>query len=251
MLQVTSHDGILVVRIGHGKANALDLELTAALRDTIARFAADPALRAAVVSGSGRIFCAGVDLYRVLDGGAAYARAFVPLLADMFHTLFGCPKPIVAAVNGHAIAGGCVIAAACDYRLMVRGEATIGVPELQVGVPFPLVAIEILRFATSTAHLQDLVYRGMTYSADAAADRGLVDELVDDSALVPRAADVAARLASEPVARFRLTKQQLRAPTLAAIAAHSADTDGAVLAEWERPETLEAIRAYLAARRRR
>lgn len=251
MLDRSVQDGILTVRLEHGKANALDLELATALRDAVVGFSADAALRAAVLTGTGSIFCAGVDLFRVLEGGPAYARAFVPRLAETLHAVFACPKPLVAAVNGHAIAGGCVLAAACDYRLMARGDWTIGVPELQVGVPFPLVAIEILRFATSTAHLQELVYRGITYSPDAAAERGLVDELVDGEALVARAAEVAARLASEPVARFRLTKRQLRAPTLAAIAAHAADTDAAVLAEWERPETVAAIRAYLEARRRR
>ncbi|MDH4046333.1 MAG: enoyl-CoA hydratase/isomerase family protein [Gemmatimonadota bacterium] len=251
MLRQSIHDGILTMRLDRGKANALDRDLLERLAEALDGFARDDALRAAVLTGTGSIFCAGVDLYRVLDGGAEYARAFVPVLAGTFHRLFACPKPIVAAINGHAIAGGCVLAAACDYRLMASGDGTIGVPELTVGVPFPLVAIEILRFATSTAHLQDLVYRGTTYSTSAACERGLVDEVVAPDELADRAVTVARRLASEPAARFRLTKQQLRAPTIATIAAHAAETDAAVLAEWERPETVAAIRAYLDGRRRR
>lgn len=250
MLHQDVHDGIVTLRLDHGKANALDLEHVQELASALERFADDPTLQAAILTGAGRIFCAGVDLTRVLEGGAAYARTFVPKLAHAFHRLFTCPKPVVAAVNGHAIAGGCVLAAACDYRLMAEGSATIGVPELRVGVPFPLVAIEILRFATSTAHLQELVYRGATYTTDAAYERGLVDEVVPVEELDHRAAVVARRLALEPVARFRLTKQQLRAPTIAAIATHQAETDAAVTAEWERPETRAAIRAYLEARRR-
>jgi enoyl-CoA hydratase len=251
MLHQDLRDGILTLRLDHGKANALDRELLEDLSAALERMEADAGLRAAVLTGSGTIFSAGVDLQRLLEGGAAYARAFVPLLAATFHRLFACAKPVVAAVNGHAIAGGCVLAAACDYRLMARGPGTIGVPELRVGVPFPLVAIEILRFATSTAHLQELVYQGTTYTTDAAYERGLVDELVAPEAVVDRAREVARRLASEPAARFRLTKQQLRAPTIAAIAAHAAETDAAVLAEWERPESLAAIRTYLEDRRRR
>jgi len=134
---------------------------------------------------------------------------------------------------------------------MARGPGTIGVPELRVGLPFPLVALEILRFATSTAHLQELVYQGMTYPTDAAYERGLVDEVVPAEEVLPGARAVALRLAAEPIARFRLTKQQLRAPALAAIATHAAETDARVLAEWERPETLTAIRAYLESRRKR
>lgn len=250
MLHQDGHAGILTLRLDHGKANALDRELLESLSAALERLESDASLKAAVLTGSGTIFCAGVDLYRVVEGGAAYARAFVPVLGTTFHRLFACAKPVVAAVNGHAIAGGCVLAAACDYRLMARGPGTIGVPELRVGVPFPLVAIEILRFATSAAHLQELVYQGTTYSTDVAYERGLVDELVEPDVVVDRAREVAQRLAGEPAARFRLTKRQLRAPTIAAIAAHAAETDAAVLAEWERPETLEAIRAYLEARRR-
>lgn len=249
MLHADLHAGILTLRIEHGKANALDLELAGAVADAIAHIDREPGVRAAVLSGTGHIFCAGVDLYRVLDGGPPYAREFVPRLAHAFRQLFACTKPVVAAVNGHAIAGGCVLAAACDYRLMAAGDARIGVPELRLGVPFPLVAIEILRFATSTAHLQELVYRGATYSTGEAYERGLVDEVVPVAALAARAAEVADRLASEPVARFRLTKRQLRAPTLAAIATHAAETDGAVLDVWQQPETLAAIRRYLDARR--
>ena len=249
MLHDDLHAGILTLRLAHGKANALDLDLVTALGEAAARITEDPAVRAAVLVGAGHIFCAGVDLYRLLDGGPAYSRAFVPRLSEAFHRLFACEKPVVAAVNGHAIAGGCVLAAACDYRLMAAGDARIGVPELRVGVPFPLVAIEILRFATSTAHLQELVYRGTTYTTAEAYERGLVDEVVDLASLADRATEVADRLGAEPAARFRLTKRQLRAPTLAAIAAHARETDDEVLAVWQQPETVAAIRAYLAARR--
>jgi enoyl-CoA hydratase/carnithine racemase len=251
MLHSDVDASLLTVRIDHGKANALDQELLEGLAAALGRLEEDAGLRAAVLTGAGHIFSAGVDLHRVLEGGPGYVRTFVPLLAATLHRLFACPKPVVAAINGHAIAGGCALAAACDYRIMARGPGTIGVPELRVGLPFPLVAIEILRFATSTAHLQELVYQGTTYTTDAAYERGLVDEVVAPEEVVNRARAVALRLAAEPVARFRLTKQQLRAPTLAAIAAHAAETDAAVLREWQRPETVAAIRAYLDARRRR
>lgn len=249
MLHDDLHAGILTLRLAHGKANALDLDLVTALGDAVTRVSADPGVRAVVLVGSGSIFCAGVDLYHLLDGGSGYVRAFVPRMVEAFRRLFACEKPVVAAINGHAIAGGCVLAAACDYRLMAAGGARIGVPELRVGLPFPLVAIEILRFATSTAHLQEIVYRGMTYTTAEAYERGLVDEVVELASLAARAAEVADRLGAEPAARFRLTKRQLRAPTLAAIAAHAAETDEAVLAVWQQPETAAAIRAYLAARR--
>lgn len=245
MLHRDSRGNVAILRLDHGKAQALDLELTVALAAALDTTQADDDTHAIVLTGTGSIFCAGVDLFRVLDGGAQYVDAFVPALVGAFRKLFAFPKPVVAAINGHAIAGGCVLAAACDYRLMASGDGTIGVPELRVGVPFPVVAIEILRFATSTAHLQELVYRGKTYPSAEAYERGLVDEIVDGERLLDEACHVAARLSSEPIARFRITKQQLRRPALARMEQLAPETDASVLTEWKDPATLGAIRAYV------
>lgn len=245
MLHTEHADHLATIRLDHGKAHALDLELMVALRDTVRALGQDDGTRAVLLTGTGAIFSAGVDLYRVVRDGSAYIERFLPLLVDTFRTLFTFPRPLVAAVNGHAIAGGCVLACAADYRVMARGPGTIGVPELRVGVPFPQVAIEILRFATSTAHLQDLVYRGMTYGADEAARRGLVDEVVDADLLSARARDVAVQLASDPPARFRITKRQLRRPALERMETLGPKTDAEVLAAWKDPATLRAISTYL------
>jgi enoyl-CoA hydratase len=244
MLHLTDDAGITTIRLDHGKAHALDLELTGALNTALTDLEQRD-IRAVILTGTGSIFSAGVDLHRLLSAGDGYIRSFVPVMVDCFRRLFAFPRPVVAAVNGHAIAGGCILAAACDYRLMARGPATIGVPELRVGVPFPLVALEIVRFATSSSHLQELVYRGRTYGPDEAYQRGLVDELVASDKLREQAHAAAQGLATEPAARFRLTKRQLRAPTLASIDRHARETDADVLAEWTSPETLAAIRRYL------
>src|SRR6185295_19635139 len=140
MIELTSHDTIAVLRIQHGKANTLDLELCQALTRELEAFR-QSASKALVMTGSGRIFSAGVDLRRVVDEGASYVRAFLPAMSASFETLFSLLKPVVAAVNGHAIAGGCILAAAADRRLMARDGGRIGIPELLVGVPFPVVPL--------------------------------------------------------------------------------------------------------------
>ena len=93
------------------------------------------------------MFSAGVDLLKVVDGGAVYVRMFLPVFRRVFESLFDYPKPVVAAVNGHAIAGGCVLACAADHRVMAAGTARIGMPELLVGVALPTVALETVRCA--------------------------------------------------------------------------------------------------------
>jgi len=250
MLQTDLQNGILVVRLDHGKAHALDLELSQALAQTTREIESNADVRAVVLTGTGSIFCAGVDMFRVLDGGPEYVDSFVTSMAETLKSLFQLSRPVVAAINGHAIAGGCVLAAACDYRIMAHGTGTIGVPELTVGMPFPLVAIEILRFATSEAHLQELVYRGRTYPVEEAYERGLVDELIEPDSLQGRALEIAQQLGSEPSARFRITKRQLRGPALE-LMDRARETDAEVRAAWKDPATMDAIRRYVAGMKQR
>src|SRR5207248_2211327 len=125
-------------------ANAMSLEFCDRLTACFEEIRQSSA-RAAVLIGEERIFSAGVDLLRVLDGGRPYLRNFLPALSAALAAVFSHPKPVVAAINGHAIAGGCILACACDRRLMVRDAGRIGVPELLVGVAFPAVAMEIMR----------------------------------------------------------------------------------------------------------
>src|SRR5262245_20613745 len=107
VIELDDVDGIAVVRLAHGKVNALDLELCEAITRTFAEIDASPA-RAIVLTGSGRTFSAGVDLWRLIDEGETYGQAFLPALIDAFEAVFMAGKPVVAAVNGHAVAGGCI-----------------------------------------------------------------------------------------------------------------------------------------------
>jgi enoyl-CoA hydratase len=197
-----------------------------------------------VLTGSGAIFSAGVDLYRVLDGGGAYLDAFLPALDAALRRLFAYPRPAVAAVNGHAMAGGWILAAACDYRVATLGKAKLGLPELQVGVAFPPIALETVRFATPVAQLQALVLAGRVYGGEEALRCGLVDEAVAPEDVLPRAVEVARALAAIPADAYRLTKAQLRAPALERVAA-AGPTVAAVRAQWAGEATAAAIRGYM------
>jgi len=230
VIDLTRRGSVAVVRMTHGKANALDLELCEALAAQLDDCARSDA-GALVLTGDGRMFSAGVDLLRIVNGGAAYVRTFLPALDRMLETLFSCTKPVVAAVNGHAIAGGCVMAAAADYRMMAREPGRIGIPELLVGVPFPVVPLEIMRFAAPRQYLQRMAYRGLTLTAELALQHGLVDAVVDAERLLDEAVAVAESLAAIPSAAFVLTKTQMRAPTRRRMRAGAA-VDAAVQDAW-------------------
>lgn len=244
MIERSDDNGIVTLRLAHGKASALDLELVEGLSRATAEIALDDAVRAVVLTGTGSIFSAGVDLFRMTNEGAEYVDRFVPAFTRMYLDLFSLPKPLVVAANGHAIAGGCIFTLCGDYRLMAAGTGRIGIPEFLVGVPFPAAVIEIVRFAVAPQHLQSLMYTGRTVLPEEALRLGMIDEISES--LPSRAAEVASQLAALPPAAFQLAKRQLRDKAIDRAKHFANELDAAVLELWKAPETHARIREYLA-----
>jgi enoyl-CoA hydratase len=244
MIETAYHDGIAILTLNHGPVNALDLELLSAIPGSLAAVADS---RGVVLTGSGRSFSAGVDLKRIVDGGLPYVEKFLPALSLAMLTLFEHPKPVVAAVNGHALAGGCVLAAACDIRLMSGG--TIGLTELAAGVPFPTVPLEIMRHAVGPA-LDAMVLGAARLTPDQAASFGLVHEVVEPDQLLVAALRRADGLCAAPADVYALAKHQLHGPARERIEAARASVDPQVLRIWGSGDTSQALRGYLASLRR-
>jgi enoyl-CoA hydratase len=171
-------------------------------------------------------------------------RKFLPILSEMFATVFSHQAPVVAAINGHAIAGGCVLACAADKRLMARDGGRIGVTELLVGVPFPPAAMEIMRCAAAPRFFADAIFSGATYTPADAVARGFVHDVVEPQALLESAVAAANALAALPPKAFALTKRQIRAPALERM--QSPELDAAIAQIWTAPETLGRVRDYVA-----
>lgn len=244
MIERETDGDVAVLRITHGKVNALDLELCDALGGAL-RAEAARGSRAVVLTGQGRAFSAGVDLRRYADGGASYAARFLPALDAMFRAVLDHPAPVIAAVNGHAIAGGCILAASCDSALLSRGPARLGITELAVGVPFPALPLGIMAARVPPSHLRALVYGAETYDPERALAMGLVDELCDADALMPRALELARKRAAVPSTTYALTRRSF-ATSIYAFVREQRAVDDAAAAHWGSPETLAAVRAYLA-----
>ncbi len=244
MVHVDVRSNVHWLRMESGKVQALDLELATELSAAIDRAVADGA-PPLVITGTGSSFSAGVDLFRVVREGAGYIARFLPALGETIQKLFAYPGPMVSAINGHAVAGGALVAWCGDLRVMADGKGRIGVPELRVGVPFPAVALEVLRFATGGRGMQALAYVGGTMPPAEALAASLVDEVVPAESLGERAQALAMSLASIPPESFRLTKRALRRPHLDALLQHGGTIDAEVMRVWQSAETMAAIRGYL------
>lgn len=244
-VRVEHHDGCAVVRMEAGKVNAMDLALC---EDLTAVFAALPGegARAVVLTGNGRAFSAGVDLPAIVHGGSDHARAFVAALARCFETVLRCPLPVVAAVDGHAIAGGCVLACAADHRVAVdSSSARIGLTELAVGVPFPTSAVEILRWRLGDPLLGRRVLLADTVPSTEAVAARLADELAPADQLLARALVVARSLATVPAPSYALTKAQLQADVRDRIDARRAAWEPQVADLWGSGPVLDAMEQFV------
>lgn len=230
-----------VIRLDHGKANALDLELLGRMDRELQQAQGDDSV---VLTASGSIFSAGIDLFRLVEGGAGYANELLHALDQALIRLYDFPRPVVAAINGHAIAGGCIIACACDVRIMVRGDARIGLTELLVGVPFPSIPLEIVRSVIPPVVLRRIIYEGGTYESEEALKLGLVDELVPAAELMARATAVAQKLGSIAPAAFTLTKRRLHSD-LAEVKRRYAREEEEVRRIWADPRTRAHIENYI------
>jgi enoyl-CoA hydratase len=244
MIDIKTDAGVAVMTLAHGKANALDIEFCEALATRFVELRRSD-VKAVVLTGHGKIFSAGVDLKRLNEGGPDYVRKFLPALHKLYDTVFFHPKPVVAAINGHAIAGGCVLACCADRRIMARESGRIGVTELLVGVPFPALAFEIVRFAVPPRHLSEFTLTGATYATDVALQRGWIDEIAEPGDLIEDAVAVAQELALLSAAAFAQTKAQIRQAVSERTALSGQATDQVVTAIWAAPETLRYISDYV------
>jgi enoyl-CoA hydratase/carnithine racemase len=235
---------VAVVTLDRPPANALNrafFDELIALRDRLRA----PDVGAVVITGTGRFFSAGLDLFEVFAYPPREFDEFTQRFDVGFGALFAFPKPVVAAVNGHAIAGGAVLAAAADFRLVADGEGRMGLTEILLGVPFPVSVLEIVRYACAGPALPELLYHGRTYRPRDAHARHLADEVVPATELLARARALAEELAGRPRAAFEQTKVSLRADALRRLESARRDGDPA-WDVWRSAETHAAVEAYRA-----
>jgi enoyl-CoA hydratase len=235
---------VAIVRIDRPPANALDIELLAEGHDVRERLAREEP-GAVVLTGSDRFFSAGMDLKTAPTLSAGEQRHTVDGINRLFAGWYAFQRPVVAAVNGHAVAGGLILALCADHRVGAT-EGRFGLTELRAGLPYPVAAISVVRAELTPGAARRLALgAALMDSADALA-LGVFDELRPPDEVLPRAIEVATELASLPHGTYTQVKRQLRGPTLEAIDRALAGGAGdPVLATWVSAETSGAAAGIL------
>jgi len=213
ILEIEDVANVRLIKLNRpGLRNALNLELRKALLSAFKQAADDQAVRVIILTGNGPAFCAGLDLNdlkNIRNKSDSENLADSKSLAELFKLIYELPKPVIAAVNGHAIAGGAGLASVCDISIMSE-EAKMGYTEARIGFVAALVSVFLLR-QVGEKHARDLLLSARLVSANEAKHMGLVNEVVARDDVLARALTIAKQISQNSPESLKLSKSLLAA----------------------------------------
>jgi Delta3-Delta2-enoyl-CoA isomerase len=239
-----------ILRLDKARGNAIDDALLEDMARWIVEATRDDQLRGVLLaSAHPKLFCPGLDLVSLVDRDREAMRDFMNRFATVLWGLFGLLKPVVAAVNGPAVAGGCILALAADARVIARG-APIGLNEVKIGVPLPWSVVILLKSTVPPTSLAEVALLGRNFEGDDALRVGLADALVEKDQLESVALARLQEFAEKDPLAFGATKGWLRSQTVATMKAHETETADVWLDAWFSAPTRERLRQMVDALRK-
>ncbi len=213
-LTVERRGRVLVATMDDGRANALSIGLSTALRTALTEAENDPEVGAVVIAGRPGRFSGGFDL-RVIQGGDAQAIGeMVAAGGALVSHAYGAGVPVVAACTGHAVAAGALLLLGCDHRVGPDADVKIGLNEVAIGLTLPDWALAIAMERLSRRHLQASIANARLYDGAGAVDAGFLDTAVGPDAVVDTAVEHAGALAELDPGAYAATVKALRGSTL-------------------------------------
>lgn len=239
-VRLEKRDGVVVLYLSSG-VNALDFFFLSALRQKLSDLRQQGSPAFVLASQHPRIFCPGLDLKQLDGAGRPVLAKIMGEFCVLLRELATYPGPTVAALGGHAIAGGCLLAMACDRRVMARAGTRLGLSEVNLGIPVPAGAVAMLLTLYPTRSVEQLVLEGDGYGGERALELGLVERVVEGSEVLAEALRQAQQLASRPQRAFQVAKSYLRAPLGELMARRDEEELETFLDCWFDPETQERL----------
>jgi enoyl-CoA hydratase len=243
---IERHGPLAVLRLDKARGNAIDEPVVEALSGAAAVLAADDGVRGVLLaSGHPKLFCPGLDLVGLVEYDRPSMKRFMEAFAVAVWGLFGLPKPVVAAVSGAAVAGGCILALTADHRVLRRG-APIGLNEVRVGVPLPWSVTRLLRASVPAPALSRIALLGRNFTDAEAVELGLADEVAETEGFEATCLARLEEYAEKDPRALAATKAWLREGVLSEMMAGESERVGLFLDAWFSPATRERIRATVA-----
>jgi enoyl-CoA hydratase/carnithine racemase len=208
------------VHLERAHGNAINDAVVEGLVAAFAEAESDPEVRGVLLTAGGKIFCPGLDLEELLPLDRDAMERFMRRFSAAVLTLYTFPKPLVAVVHGHALAGGCVLSLCADWRVLRRGAIT-GLNEVKVGVPLPYGVALIVREFVPKHKLTAVALLGRNTTDEDAIAAGLADELADADGIAALAEERLAEFIEKDPSAFAVTKRYLRSSVVERIRANN------------------------------
>ena len=205
-------DGIATVKLNRGKVHALNETLVEQLGATFNDLKYDNTVKSIILTGSGKFFSFGLDIPELMPYSRESFEEFIIKFCNLYSQIYMFPKPVICAINGHAIAGGFILASCCDYRLMVTGRAKIALNEVTFGSSIFAGNLEILKALVGVRNAELIALRGKMYSAEQAKEFNLIDRIVSEDDLIPEAVYMADSYAQKDKTAYNSIKKLIRQP---------------------------------------
>lgn len=210
-MRTTYNDGVGILEIDTAGNNIINPAFIAEINAHLDDLETDGRVRAIVLTAQHKtMFSPGLDVITLYHLSYAETRTFVRDFCKLYVRLFSFPRPLIVAVNGHAIAGGLLLAAAADFRIIKSGDVRMGLTEIDLGLPLPAGCIEMLRYALSHQAIEQLIYSGKLFTPSEALAINLVDQIVEEELLLRTAFERARALAQKSQKTFQKMKDYLR-----------------------------------------
>jgi enoyl-CoA hydratase/carnithine racemase len=216
-IEIKKKKGVAILTISRGKVNAFNDEVVKQIQNAFNSLENDTETQAVILTGNGKFYTFGFDIPKFLSYSKEEFTNYLICFTDLYMNIFLYPKPVIAALNGHSIAGGCMLALACDSRIMVSGKAKISLNEIAFGSSVFAGCVEMLRFFVGSKNATMILYSGKMYSAEEAKMLGLVDNVTNEDDLMSDAMKTALELGSKLEDAFVSIKALLRKPIAEAI----------------------------------
>ena len=211
-IKIEVNNDIATLVLERGKVNALNGDVVDEMFGALRSVEGDDKVRAIILTGRTKFFSFGFDIPEFVNYPKERFTDFVVNFTNLYSYLFLYPKPVVAALNGHTIAAGCMLALACDSRVMVSEKAKISLNEIGFGSSVFAGATELLRFQVGSKNAAEVLYSGAMYQADEALKLGLVDKAVEEGMLMQDSVQAARTLGEKHFPAFKSIKRLLREP---------------------------------------
>lgn len=208
---------VVVLTLRRGKVNAMNGAVVEELRSRFDELVAEDSAKAIVLTGRGKFFSFGLDVPELFPLSKDEFTRFVRMFTDLYTAIYVYPKPVIAALNGHTVAGGCMLALACDRRLMAEGKGKIALNEITFGSSVFAGSVEMLRACVGESNAGEILFSGAMFESDKAATLGLVDRIVPAGDLLELAVNEARAMAARDSQAFASIKRLLHGPVMEAI----------------------------------